>query len=72
MKKHTLEPGYGEKIEKRGKWEMYPLGPGIWQETLKNVENEKCSLWDLEYGEKTEKREKWEVHTLGPAYGDKT
>ena len=24
------------------------------QEILKNVENEKCSLWDLEYDEKTE------------------
>jgi hypothetical protein len=30
----------------------------IVKKTLKNVENEKCSLWDLEYGEKTEKREK--------------
>jgi hypothetical protein len=26
----------------------------MWQETLKNVENEKCTLEDLEYGEKNE------------------
>ena len=31
------------------------------QEILKNVENEKFSLWDLEYDEKTENHgnEKW-------------
>ena len=33
-----------KKPEKRGKWEMYTEGPGIWQETLKNMENEKCTL----------------------------
>ena len=27
-------------IEKGGKWEMNTLGPGIWREKLKNVENE--------------------------------
>ena len=27
---------------------MGTFGPGIWQETLKIVENEKWSLWDLE------------------------
>ena len=32
--------------------------PGIWRDTLKNVENEKYSRQDLEYGEKTEKRGK--------------
>ena len=30
------------------------VGPGIWRETLKNVENEKSKLQELEYGEKTE------------------
>ena len=44
--------------EKRGKCEMHTLGPGIWRETLKNVENEKCSLQDVDYGKKTEKRGK--------------
>jgi hypothetical protein len=33
---------------------MHTIGPGIWQEILKNVDNEECSLWDLEYGKKTE------------------
>ena len=52
---------------------MYTVGPGIWQETLKNVENEKsttqdlkyakkhCKMWkmgELEYDKKTEKRGK--------------
>ena len=31
-------------IEKRGKWEMDTLGSGIGQETLQNIENEKCTL----------------------------
>ena len=34
---------------------MHTVGPGIWLETLKRLENEKCTLQDLEYGEKTEK-----------------
>ena len=44
--------------EKRGKCELHTLGPGTWRETLKNVENEKCSLQDVDYGKKTEKRGK--------------
>ena len=32
---------------------------------LKNVENEKQTLHDLEYGEKTEKHGKLENHTVG-------
>ena len=38
--------------------ETHTVGPGIWQESLKNVENDKCTLQDLEYGEKIEKRDK--------------
>ena len=34
---------------------MHTAGPGIWRETLKNVEYKKCTLQDMEYGEKTEK-----------------
>jgi hypothetical protein len=34
------------------------VGPGIWRETLKNMQNEKCTIEDLEYVEKTEKRGK--------------
>jgi hypothetical protein len=45
---------------------MQTVWPGIWQETLKNVENEKCSLWDQENGMKTKKRGKCEMHTVGP------
>ena len=37
---------------------MYTEGPGIWQETLKNMENERCTLQELEYGKKNEKRGK--------------
>ena len=37
---------------------MDTLGSGIGQETLKNIENEKYTLQDLEYGKKPEKRDK--------------
>jgi hypothetical protein len=33
-----------ENRKTRGKKEKHTLGPGIWRETLKNVENEKCTL----------------------------
>ena len=33
---------------------MHTVGPGLWIENLKMLENEKCTLYDLEYGEKTE------------------
>ena len=39
---------------------------------LKNVENEKQTLKDLEYGEKTEKRRKSDTHTVGPEIWGKT
>jgi hypothetical protein len=34
---------------------MNTVGPGIWREALKNVENEPQTLFDLENGEKPEK-----------------
>ena len=37
---------------------MDTLGSGIGQETLKNIEKEKCTLQDLEYGKKPKKHEK--------------
>jgi hypothetical protein len=46
----------GRNTEKRKKCEMHTLRPGIWQETLKNVENETQTLY--ENCEKTEKRGK--------------
>ena len=42
------------------------VGPGIWQETLKNVKNDKYTLQELAYGKKTNKRGKRDKHTLGP------
>jgi hypothetical protein len=27
-----------------GKWDSNTVGPGIWREILRNVENEKCTL----------------------------
>ena len=44
--------------EKRAKIETHSISPGICQETVKNVNNEKYTLQDLVYDEKTEKREK--------------
>jgi hypothetical protein len=35
---------YGEKPEKCGKLDTTTVGLGIWQETLKNLENEKSTL----------------------------
>ena len=32
---------------------MQSVGPEIWRETLKNVENEKCTLQDMEYVKKS-------------------
>ena len=31
------------------------LGTGIWQETLKNEKNDKCTLQDKTYGKNTDK-----------------
>ena len=39
---------------------------------LKNVENEKHTLQDLDCGEKTKKREKCETHTVGHGKGRET
>jgi hypothetical protein len=61
---HTVGPEYGEKTQNRRKWETHMIWTGIWQETLKNVENEKCSLYDFWYGEKKKKNCENEKHTL--------
>ena len=51
---------------------MDTLGSGIGQETLKNLENKKCTRQELECGKKPEKREKNETHTLeGLEYREK-
>ena len=38
--------------------EIFTWQDKIWQETLKNVQNEKHTLQDLEYGEKIDNLEK--------------
>ena len=43
---------YGEKNEKRGTWDTHTIDYRIWQETMKNLKNNKYTLEDLEYGEK--------------------
>ena len=45
---------------------MHTVWPVIWQETLKIVENEKWSLWDLENDMYTKNHGKCETHTVGP------
>ena len=43
--KGTLqEMEYGEKSNKRRKWKTHMLGHEIWQETLKNVQDEKHAM----------------------------
>jgi hypothetical protein len=38
--------------------EKHSVGPGIWQETVKNVKYKKYTLRNLDFGEKIEKRGK--------------
>ena len=53
---HTLQDlGYGKKTDKRGKCDTQTVGPGKWQETVKNVKKQKYKLQDMEYGENIEK-----------------
>ena len=44
--------------EKRGKGDTNTVSPGIWRENLNIMENENCTLQDLEYGKKTEKKKR--------------
>ena len=48
------------------------IGHEIWQETLKNVQNEKHTVQDLDCGEKAEKRGKGDTNILQDLeYGEK-
>ena len=47
---HVAGPGMWQTHWKTWKWERHSVGPGISCETVKNVQNEKCTLYDLEYG----------------------
>jgi Fe-S-cluster containining protein len=59
-KREMLTVGHGKRCvnKNHGKCETYTVRPGIWRETLKNVENEKCTLYDLDNSENTEIRGK--------------
>ena len=62
---HSMTWNMAKNTEKRGKWETHTVRPGLSCETLKKVQNEKCTLFDLEYGKNTEKHGTWEMHTVG-------
>ena len=47
-----------KKLENEIQLQTRTIGPEIWLETLKKVENETETLFDLEYGEETEKHGK--------------
>ena len=42
------------------------VGPGIWQETLKNVKKDKCTLKDRNMARKVRKPGKGDTYTVGP------
>ena len=48
------------------------IGHGIWQEIVKNVKNEKCTLQDLEYVKKTDQLGKVENLLVGPVIWQET
>ena len=52
---HCRTWNMAKKTEKCVKWDTYTVGPKIWREKLKRVENKKCTLQDLEYGDKIRK-----------------
>ena len=55
---HGRTSNMARNTEKRSKRETHTISPKICQEKVKNVNNEKYTLQDLDYGEKTEKCEK--------------
>ena len=60
------------KLENGKKLETHMIGPGIQWETLKKLENETQTLYDLEYGEKSLKNVENEKCTLqDQEYGKK-
>ena len=51
-KMHIVGPGIWQKTLKNVEMRNAHVGPGISCEIVKNVQNEKCTLYDLEYGKK--------------------
>ena len=43
-KTHSRTRIMARKVKNRGKWNINMVGPAVGQETLKKVENEKCTL----------------------------
>ena len=41
---HCRTWNMAKKTEKCVKWDTYTVGPKIWREKLKRVENKKCTL----------------------------
>ena len=65
--KHPLEDLKNDEIpEKREKWEMHTVGPGIWQEKLKEQKMRITLVRQWNVTRNIEKYEKWEMHTVGP------
>ena len=51
--RHTMQDlEFGDKAEKRGKLETHTVDPGVWRESMKNVEYGKGNDQDKQYGEK--------------------
>ena len=57
--------------EKRAKIETHSISPGICQETVKNVNNEKYTLQDLDYCQNTINVENETKTLLDPEYSEK-
>ena len=53
------------KNRKRRKGDTHVVGHGIWQETVKNLEDEKCTNQDIKYAKNPENCGKCEMHTVG-------
>ena len=53
--------------QKRGKWEMHRVGPGVWQENWKTLKMRCTNYRTWNMVRNTQKHEKLEIHTVGPA-----
>ena len=60
----------GQKTEKHGKRERHTVKPGLWCETLKNVQNETCTQQDLEHCKKLKNLENEAQTVYDQEYGE--
>ena len=58
--------------EKRGKWEMLTVGPGLWRVNFKTwkTRHKQSMTWNM--ARNTEKRKKWKKQTLELDHVEKT